>query len=246
MPHPRTTWPHAHPDPINQAPEEDDPELPNELMQARDVEPNPGPLLHDQRNPHLSWKIVACCDVEPNLGPVIHSTINKMLLQLVPKEQTTLSYGQKLESLACLYDQLQHIHEDSSEARTIRDDEWINTSAPGDRGHQPYPTLAAIPYHILPSTRPVTLEEFEEGMMTCLQGVLKIGNVIKMYVYCDVDTKLHAIIPTLLQQVSDHYPEQFPICACRNASTDLPMDVHDITPRLWKLVGHVDLVIVGT
>ena len=28
----RTTWPHAQPDPINEAPEENDSELPNELM----------------------------------------------------------------------------------------------------------------------------------------------------------------------------------------------------------------------
>ena len=42
----RTPWPHAHSDPVNLAPEEDDPELPDEPMQAGNVEPNRGPLLH--------------------------------------------------------------------------------------------------------------------------------------------------------------------------------------------------------
>ena len=28
--------------------------------------------------------------------------------------------------------------------------------------------------------------------------------------------------------------------------TDLPKDVHGITPRHWKLIGHVDLIIAGT
>ena len=79
----RTTWPHAQPEPSNQAPEEDDPELPDELMQAGNVEPNPGPLLHCQKSPRLSWKMVACGDVEPNHGPVIHNSINNMLLLLL-------------------------------------------------------------------------------------------------------------------------------------------------------------------
>ena len=78
--------------------------------------------------------------------------------------------------------------------------------------------------------------------MTCLQAVLKTGSVIKKYVYCDVDIKLHAII----QRVSYQYPEQFPISAWSNASTNLAMDVHDITPRYWKRIGHVDLIIAGT
>ena len=50
----RTTWPHAQPDPINQAPEEADPELPTKLKHARDVEPNGRPLLYHHSNPHLS------------------------------------------------------------------------------------------------------------------------------------------------------------------------------------------------
>ena len=91
----RTIWPQAQPDPINQAPKEDDAELPDELMQAGDVEPNPGPLLHCPRSPYMSWKIIACGDVEPNSGPISFSNVNHMLLQLVPEEQTALSYGQK-------------------------------------------------------------------------------------------------------------------------------------------------------
>ena len=82
--------------------------------------------------------------------------------------------------------------------------------------------------------------------MTCLQAVLKIGSVIKKHIYCDVGIKLHAIIPTLLQRVSEKYPEQFPISAWSNALTDLPMDVHDIAPRHWKRIGHVDMIIAGT
>ena len=82
--------------------------------------------------------------------------------------------------------------------------------------------------------------------MTGLQAIMKTGSVIKKYVYCDVHIKLHAIISTLLQRVSERYPEQFPISACSNALTDLPMDVHDITPRHWKRVGHVDMIIAGT
>ena len=82
--------------------------------------------------------------------------------------------------------------------------------------------------------------------MTCLQAVLKTGGVIMKYVYCDVDTKLHAIIPTLLQQFSEPYPEQFPMSAWRNAPTNLPMDVLDITQRHWKHVGRIDLIIAGT
>ena len=50
----RTTWTHAQPEPVDKAPEEDDPRLPNKLMQAGDVEPNPGPLLHRQRNHRMS------------------------------------------------------------------------------------------------------------------------------------------------------------------------------------------------
>ena len=65
------------------------------------------------------------------------------------------------------------------------------------------PTLATIPYYILTSARPITLVELGGGMMTCLHAVMKTGSVIEKYVYCDVDTKLHAIIPTLLQRFSE-------------------------------------------
>ncbi len=82
--------------------------------------------------------------------------------------------------------------------------------------------------------------------MKGLQAVLKTGRVIMKYVYCDVDSKHHAIVPTLLQRVSEQYPEQFPISAWSNALTDLPKDVHDITPRHWKRIGHVDMIIAGT